>query len=123
MNSFDIKSNRNGRKLSKTFLTLHMPRRLVPRGFESRLSPRLAKKTTAACSDSGHSRGSDNLTFAVLCTFVTATFLLGMYFLPVAVLLSGGVKQVATLPKHITLKGSLHDPIYGSIVYYIPFPC
>jgi hypothetical protein len=33
-----------------------------------------------------------------LCSFVTATFLLGMYFLPVAVVLSGGVKQVTTLP-------------------------
>ena len=35
-----------------------------------------------------------------LCSFVTyvVTFLLGMYFLPVAVVLSGGVKQVTTLP-------------------------
>ena len=29
---------------------------------------------------------------------VTATFLLGIYFLPVAVVLSGEVKQVTTLP-------------------------
>ena len=33
-----------------------------------------------------------------LLLFVTATFLLGIYFLPVAVVLSGGVKQVTTLP-------------------------
>ena len=33
-----------------------------------------------------------------LLLFVTATFLLGMYFLPVAAVLSGGVKQVTTLP-------------------------
>ena len=33
-----------------------------------------------------------------LLLFVTATFLLGMYLLPVAVVLSGGVKQVTTLP-------------------------
>ena len=45
--------------------------------------------------------------------FVTATFLLGEYFLPVAVVLSGGVKQVKTLHWHITLKGSLYGPIYG----------
>ena len=32
-----------------------------------------------------------------LLLFVTATFLLGIYFLPVAVVLSGGVKQVTTL--------------------------
>ena len=30
--------------------------------------------------------------------FVTATFLLGTYFLPVAVFLSGGGKQVRTIP-------------------------
>ena len=35
-----------------------------------------------------------------LLLFVTATLLLGMYFLPVAVVLSGGVKQVTTLPWH-----------------------
>ena len=33
-----------------------------------------------------------------LLLFVTATFLLGIYFLPVAVILIGGVKQVTTLP-------------------------
>ena len=32
-----------------------------------------------------------------LLLFVTATFLLGMYSLPVAVVLSGGVEQVTTL--------------------------
>ena len=30
--------------------------------------------------------------------FVTATFPLGIYLLPVAVVFSGGVKQVTTLP-------------------------
>ena len=35
-----------------------------------------------------------NLLTCDLLLFVTATFLLGMYFLPVAVVLSGGVKQV-----------------------------
>ena len=48
-----------------------------------------------------------------LLLFVTATFLLGSYFLPVAVVLSGGVKQVTTLPWHITPKGTLYGPIYG----------
>ena len=48
--------------------------------------------------------------------FVTATFLLGMYFLPVAVVLSGGVKQVTTLPWHFTPKGALFGPIYGIYV-------
>ena len=33
-----------------------------------------------------------------LLLFVTATLLLGIYFLPVAVFLSGGVKQIITLP-------------------------
>ena len=33
-----------------------------------------------------------------LLLFVNATFLLGIYFLPVAIVLSGGVKQVTTLP-------------------------
>ena len=33
-----------------------------------------------------------------LLLFVTSEFLLGIYFLPVAVVLSGGVKQVTTLP-------------------------
>ena len=32
-----------------------------------------------------------------LLLLVTATFLLGIYFLPVAVVLSGGVKHVTTL--------------------------
>ena len=36
--------------------------------------------------------------FFALCSFVTALFLLGMYFLPVAVVFSEGVKQVTTLP-------------------------
>ena len=44
---------------------------------------------------------------------MTATFFLGIYFLPVAVVLSGGVKQVTTLPWHITPKGTLYGPIYG----------
>ena len=48
-----------------------------------------------------------------LLLFVTATFFLGEYFLPVAVVWSRGVKQVTTLPQHITLKGSLYGPIYG----------
>ena len=48
-----------------------------------------------------------------LLLFVTATFLFGIYFLPVAVDLSGGVKQVTTLPWHITPKGTLYGPIYG----------
>ena len=48
-----------------------------------------------------------------LLLFVTATFLLGAYFLPVAVVLSGGVKQVTTLPWHITPKGTLYSPIHG----------
>ena len=39
-----------------------------------------------------------NPTFAVLCSFVTAMFFLGMYFLPAAVIVTGGVKQVTTLP-------------------------
>ena len=33
-----------------------------------------------------------------LLLFVTATFLLGIYLLPVAVVLTGGVKQFTTLP-------------------------
>ena len=40
-------------------------------------------------------------------------FLLGIYFLPVAVVLSGGVKQVTTLPWHSTPKGALYGPIHG----------
>ena len=48
-----------------------------------------------------------------LLLFVTAPFLFGIYLLPVAVVLSGWVKQVTTLPQHITLKGSLYGPIYG----------
>ena len=51
-----------------------------------------------------------------LLLFVTATFLLGMYFVPVAVVLSGGVKQVTTLPWHFTPKGALFGPIYGIYV-------
>ena len=63
-----------------------------------------------------------------LLLFVTATFLLGMYFLPVAVVLSGGVKQVTTLPWHFTPKGaSLREALYMGYmwdrVYHIPFPC
>ena len=57
-----------------------------------------------------------NLLTCVLLLFVTATFLLGMYFLPVAVVLSGGVKQVTTLPWHFTPKGALFGPIYGIYV-------
>ena len=48
-----------------------------------------------------------------LLLFVTATFLLGIYFLLVAVVSSGGPKQITTLPQHITLKGSLYCRIYG----------
>ena len=33
-----------------------------------------------------------------LLLFVTATFLLGIYFLPAAVVLSGGMKQITTVP-------------------------
>ena len=58
-------------------------------------------------------RESANL---LLLLFVTATFPLGMYFLPVAVVLSGGVKQVTTLPWHFTPKGALFGPIYGIYV-------
>ena len=57
-----------------------------------------------------------NLLTHDLLLFVTATFLLGMYFLPVAVVLSGGVKQVTTLPWHFTPKGALYGPIYGIYV-------
>ena len=57
-----------------------------------------------------------NLLTSDLLLFVTATFLLGMYFLPVAVVLSGGVKQVTTLPWHFTPKGPLFGPIYGIYV-------
>ena len=57
-----------------------------------------------------------NLLTCDLLLFVTATFLLGMYFLPVAVVLSGGVKQVTTLPWHFTPKGALCGPIYGIYV-------
>ena len=44
---------------------------------------------------------------------MTAAFLLDIYFLPVAVVLSVGVKQITTLPLHITPKGTLYGPIYG----------
>ena len=57
-----------------------------------------------------------NLLTCDLLLFVTATFLLGMYFLPVAVVSSGGVKQVTTLPWHFTPKGALFGPIYGIYV-------
>ena len=40
----------------------------------------------------------DSVLIEHLLLFVTATFLLGMYFLPVAVVLSGEVKQVTPLP-------------------------
>ena len=42
--------------------------------------------------------GSDYVLTQNSLLFVTATFLLGIYFLPVAVFSSGGVKQVTTLP-------------------------
>ena len=58
-----------------------------------------------------------------LLLFVSATFLSGICFLLVAVVLSGGVKQVTTLPEHITLKGTIIWPyiwdIYG--IGYIIF--
>ena len=57
-----------------------------------------------------------NLLTCDLLLFVTATFLLGMYFLPVAVVLIGGVKQVTTLPWHFSPKGALLGPIYGIYV-------
>ena len=57
-----------------------------------------------------------NLLTCDLLLFVTATFLLGMYFLPVAVVLSGGVKQVTTLPWHFTPKRALFGTIYGIYV-------
>ena len=50
-----------------------------------------------ASGGSNPSEGDSVLTRHLLL-FVTATFLLGMYFLPVAVVLSGGMKQVTTLP-------------------------
>ena len=43
-------------------------------------------------------RLGDILAFDALSGFVTATFFLGMHFLPVAVVLSGWVKQVTTVP-------------------------
>ena len=60
--------------------------------------------------------GEAKLLTCDLLLFVTATFLLGMYFLPVAVVLSGGVKQVTTLPWRFTPKGALFGPIYGIYV-------
>ena len=48
-----------------------------------------------------------------------ATFLLGMYFLPVAVLSSGGGKQVTTLPEHMTLYMGLLYIIFNSLVWNI----
>ena len=50
-----------------------------------------------ACGGSNPYRRDSVLTQHLLL-FVTATFLLGIYYLPVAVVLSGGVKQVTTLP-------------------------
>ena len=41
--------------------------------------------------------GTDSVLTLHLLLFVTATFLLGIYFLPLAVVLSGGVKRVTTL--------------------------
>ena len=70
-----------------------------------------AADTEIACVGSIPMGG--NLLTCDLLLFVTATFLLGMYFLPVAVVLSGGVKQVTTLPWHFTPKGALFGPIYG----------
>ena len=67
-----------------------------------------------------------NLLAGDLLLFVTATFLLGMYFLPMAVVLNGGVKQVTTLPWHFTPKGALLALYMGYMwdrVYHIPFPC
>ena len=67
-----------------------------------------------------------NLPTCDLLLFVTATFLLGMYFLPVAVVLSGGVKQVTTLPWHFTPREhflALYMGYMWDRVYHIPFPC
>ena len=50
-----------------------------------------------ASGGSNPSRRDRVLTRSLLL-FVTATLLLGIYFLPGAVVLSGGVKQVKTLP-------------------------
>ena len=61
-----------------------------------------------------------NLLTCDLLLFVTATFLLGMYFLPVAVVLSGGVKQVTTLREHYL---ALYMGYMWDRVYHIPFPC
>ena len=63
------------------------------------------------------------LAFDALCRFLPGTFPLGMYFLLVAVVLSGRVKQVTALPWHIALQGSFYDPVYETIVCYVPFPC
>ena len=82
---------------------------------------------TDRCYFSGRAAGSEiacvgsnpygrDLVTLDLLLFVTATFLLGMYFLPVAVVLSGGVKQVTTLSWHFTPKGALYGPIYGIYV-------
>ena len=67
-----------------------------------------------------------NLLTCDLLLFVTATFLLGMYFLPVAVVLSGGVKQVTTLPGILPLREhylALYMGYMWDRVYHIPFPC
>ena len=50
---------------------------------------------------------------------MTATFLLGIYFPPVAVVLSGGVKQVTTLPWHFTPKGALYQVFHWLCVPYL----
>ena len=79
----------------------------------SYFSGRAAGFEIACVGSIPYGRESANLD---LLLFVTATFLLGMYFLPVAVVLSGGVKQVTTLPWHFTPKGALFGPIYGIYV-------
>ena len=77
----------------------------------SYFSGRAAGSENACAGSNPNGRHSANLLL-----FVTATFLLGMYFLPVAVVLSGGVKQVTTLPWHFTPKGALFGPTYGIYV-------
>ena len=79
----------------------------------SYFSGRAAGSENACVGSMPYGRGLLTCDFLL---FVTATFLLGMYFLPVAVILSGGVKQVTTLPWHFTPKGALFGPIYGIYV-------
>ena len=80
---------------------------------QSYFSGRAAGAEIACVGSIPSRREAANLRFLL---FVTATFLLGMYFLPAAVVLSGGVKQVTTLPWHFTPQGAFYGPIYGIYV-------